>query len=78
MSTVASEEIDGIKIMTCAVGTILASFDKNIPAEVFRKLARREPQKIFFRDASFASSSDKINALEFFRNFAPNANVKVL
>ena len=76
--SVTSEELDGIKVLKCAGGEILASFDKNIPAEVFRKLARREPQKIFFRDASFASSADKINALEFFRNFAPNTEVKVL
>ena len=72
------EEIVGVKILTCAGGEILASFDKNIPAEVFRALARRKPQKIFFRDASFASSADKINALEFFRNFAPDTTVKVL
>ncbi len=72
------EEIDGVKVLNCAGGEILASFDKNIPAEVFRALARRKPQKIFFRDASFASSADKINALEFFRNFAPDTTVKVL
>ena len=76
--SVASEELDGVNILKCAGGEILASFDRNIPAEVFRKLARREPQKIFFRDASFASFADKINALEFFRNFTPNTNVKVL
>lgn len=76
---IASEELDGVKVLTCAGGEILASFDKNIPAAVFRKLARRKPQKIFFRDASFASSADKINALEFFRTFAPNTTtVKVL
>lgn len=75
---IASEELDGVKVLTYAGGEILASFDKNIPAAVFRKLARREPQKIFFRDASFASSADKINALEFFRTFAPNTAVKVL
>ncbi len=72
------EKIGGIKVLNCAGGEILASFDKNIPAEVFRTLARRKPQKIFFRDASFASSADKINALEFFRNFAPDTTVKVL
>ena len=72
------EEIGGVKVLNCAGGEILASFDKNIPAEVFRALARRKPQKIFFRDASFASSADKINALEFFRNFAPDTTVKVL
>lgn len=76
---IASEELDGVKVLTCAGGEILASFDKNIPAAVFRKLARRKPQKIFFRDASFASSADKINALEFFRTFAQNTTtVKVL
>lgn len=72
------EKIGGIKVLNFAGGEILASFDKNIPAEVFRALARRKPQKIFFRDASFASSADKINALEFFRNFAPDTTVKVL
>lgn len=75
---IASEELDGVKVLTYAGGEILASFDKNIPNAVFRKLARRKPQKIFFRDASFASSADKINALEFFRTFTPNTTVKVL
>lgn len=72
------EEVGGVKVLNCAGGEILASFDKNISAEVFRALANRKPQKIFFRDASFASSADKINALEFFRNFAPDTTVKVL
>ncbi len=72
------EEMGGVKVLNCAGGEILASFDKNISAEVFRTLARRKPQKIFFRDASFTSSADKINALEFFRNFAPDTTVKVL
>ncbi len=73
----SEETLDGFKVLNYG-GEILACFEKNISAEVFRKLARRKPQKIFFRDASFRSSADKINALEFFRNFAPDTTVKVL
>ena len=74
----AEEEIDGVKVLSFDGGKILASFEKNISASTFRKLANRGAEKIFFRDASFASSSDKINALDYFKYFAPDTKVKVL
>jgi len=73
----AAEDLDGFKVLSYGE-EILGCFDKNITAEVFRKLATRKPKKIIFRDRCFASSSDKINALEYFKYFAPDTAVKVL
>ena len=74
---VASEELDGFQVLSCA-DDLLACFDKNLPFEFFRKLASRKPQRIIFRDTSFATSQDKINALKFFEENAPNTEVIVL
>lgn len=74
----AAEEVDGFKVLSADGGEILACFDEKILAATFRKLAERKPRKIFFRDSSFASSADKINALEFIKNFAPDTEVTVL
>ena len=74
----AEEIIDGFKILSYKGGEILACFDKNLPAEFFRQLATRNAKKIIFRDASFRNSADKINALEYFKYFAPDTVVKVL
>ena len=74
----AAEEVDGFKVLSADGGEILACFDEKILAATFRKLAERKPRKIFFRDSSFASSADKINALEYIKNFAPDTEVTVL
>ena len=72
------EEIDGYKILSYDDGKILACFDKNVKEETFRTLAARKAKKIIFRDSCFASSSIKINALAFFKEFAPDTKVRVL
>ena len=74
----ATENLDGFKILSYSGGEILACFEKNLPAEFFHKLARRKPKQIIFRDACFASSAAKINALEYFKIFAPDTKIKVL
>ena len=76
--TFAEEEIDGFKVLSYDDGEILACFDENIKAATFRTLANRKARRMIFRDSCFASSADKINALEYFRYFAPNTEVKVL
>ena len=73
-----SEQVDGFEVLSYGGGTILACFDKNLPFDLIRELASRKPEKIFFRDASFKNSADKINALEYFRCFAEDTEVKVL
>ena len=75
--TLTIETLDGHDVLNYG-DKILACFDKNLPEKFFRKLAKRKPDKILFRDASFASSAVKINALAYFRYIAPDTVVKVL
>lgn len=71
------ELLDGFNVFTYD-NDVMACFDAKITEEVFHKLAARRPSKIFFRDVAFATSADKINALEYFSYFAPDTEVKVL
>ena len=74
---VASETICGVEVLIYG-GEIIACFAANVNEDLIHELAARRPRKIFFRDASFATSADKLNALEYFRQFAPDTEVDVL
>ena len=74
---VTSEELDGFKILRFGE-EILACFDKDIPEEIFRELMSRRPKKLIFRDRSFKTSAEKLNALKQFKTFAPDTEVKIL
>ena len=74
---VKEETIDGYRVLNYG-SDILACFECNVPAAVFKQLAERKPRFIFLRDSCFASSADKLNALECFKCFAPNTTVKIL
>ncbi len=72
---VTSEQLDGFEVLSYG-DEILACFGKNIPPEVFDKLASRKPRKLILRDASFSSSEDKLNAIKRFNELG--TEVKVL
>lgn len=55
-----------------------AEFDENVPESVVTAIARRKPLRAVFRDGCFASSPEKINVVEIFKNYAPTCAVKVL
>ena len=74
---VASETICGVEVLIYG-GEIMACFAANVGEDLIHELAARRPSKTFFRDASFATSADKLNALEYFRQFAPDTEVDVL
>ena len=73
-----SEEIDGCKVHTYNGGDLIACFDENVPDSVVKTIARRQPLRAVFRDASFADSPSKINVGEIFKLLAPDTRVKVI
>ena len=73
-----SEEISGCTVHTYNDGDLIACFDENIPDEVVKTIARRQPLRAVFRDASFNGSPDKINVTEVFKLLAPDTRVKVI
>ncbi len=73
-----SEEISGCTVHTYNDGDLIACFDENIPDEVVKTIAKRQPLRAVFRDASFSGSPAKINVTEIFKLLAPDTRVKVI
>lgn len=74
----SSETLDGCTVYTYNDGDLIACFDENVPESVVTAIARRKPLRAVFRDGCFASSPEKINVVEIFKNHAPTCAVKVL
>lgn len=73
-----SETIEGCTVHTYNDGDLIACFDENVPESVIKAIAKRQPLRAVFRDASFASSPEKINVGEIFKSLAPDTRVKVI
>ena len=71
-----SEEISGCTVHTYNDGDLIACFDENIPDEVVKTIAKRQPLRAVFRDSSFNGSPAKINVTEVFKLLAPDTRVK--
>ena len=73
-----SEKIDGYTVHNYNDGDLIACFDENIPDNVIREIAKRQPLRAVFRDSSFVDSPSKINVSEVFKLLAPDTRVKVI
>lgn len=73
-----SEQIEGCTVHTYSDGDLIACFDENIPDEVVKTIAKRQPLRAVFRDSSFNGSPAKINVGEIFKMLAPDTRVKVI
>lgn len=73
-----SEKIGGCTVHTYNDGDLIACFDENIPDEVVKTIAKRQPLRAVFRDSSFNGSPAKINVTEVFKLLAPDTRVKVI
>lgn len=74
----SSETIEGCTVHNYNDGDLIACFDENIPYEVIKMIAKKQPLRAVFRDSSFASSPSKINVAEIFKLMAPDTRVKVI
>lgn len=74
----SSEQIEGCTIHDYNDGDLIACFDENVPDNVIKEIAKRQPLRAVFRDSSFANSPSKINVGEVFKLLAPDTSVKVI
>jgi len=72
------EELEGVRVHTVEDGALIACFQEKVPESVVRTIAKRKPLRAVFRDDCFATSPEKINLLEIFKELAPDTSVKVL
>ncbi len=73
-----SEQIEGCTVHNYNDGDLIACFDENVPDSVIKAIAKMQPLRAVFRDASFANSPEKINVEEIFKLLAPDTSVKVI
>lgn len=74
----SSETIEGCTVHNYNDGDLIACFDENVPDNVIKAIARKQPLRAVFRDSSFANSPSKINVGEIFKMLAPDTRVKVI
>ncbi|ROZ51190.1 site-specific DNA-methyltransferase [Rhodococcus sp. WS3] len=75
---IAVEKIDEREVFVVEDGALIACFDAGISPELVRIIAKREPLRAVFRDSSFASDDDRINAEQVFREVSPATDVKAI
>lgn len=73
-----SEEIEGCTVHSYNDGDLVACFNDNIPDNVIKIIAKKQPLRAVFRDSSFSGSPAKINVNEIFKLLAPDTRVKVI
>lgn len=73
-----SEEIAGVAVHTYDKDALMACFAKNVPEEVVREIAKRQPLRAVFRDSSFGDDAARVNLGEIFKLLSPDSEVKVL
>lgn len=73
-----SENIDGCTVHIYNDGDLIACFNEDIPENVIKEIAKREPLRVVLRDSSFSGSPAKINVGEIFKLISPDTSIKVL
>lgn len=61
------EEVGGKELFVVNDGALVACFEEEIPLETIRYLAGLSPQRLIFRESSFATDADKLNVYEQFK-----------
>lgn len=74
----SSEVIEGYTVHDYNNGDLVACFDEDIPDNVIKMIAKKQPLRAVFRDSSFSDSPSKINIGEIFKLLAPDTRVKVI
>ena len=75
---ISKEAIAGKSVYFVDGNALAACFDEGVNEDFVKLLAKREPLRVVFRDAGFASDSVKINVEQIFKLMSPNTEVKCI
>jgi adenine-specific DNA-methyltransferase len=75
---IAKETIAGKTVYFVDGNALAACFDEGVSEDFVKLLAKREPLRVVFRDAGFASDSVKINVEQIFKLMSPGTEVKCI
>ncbi len=75
---IAKETIANKTVYFVDGNALAACFEEGVSEDFVKLLAKREPLRVVFRDAGFASDSVKINVEQIFRLMSPSTEVKTI
>lgn len=75
---ITQETIAGKAVFFVDGNALAACFEEGVSEEFVKLLAKREPLRVVFRDAGFASDSVKINVEQIFKLTSPSTEVKTI
>jgi adenine-specific DNA-methyltransferase len=75
---ISKEAIAGKTVYFVDGNALAACFDEGVNEDFVKLLAKREPLRVVFRDAGFASDSVKINVEQIFKLMSPSTEVKTI
>lgn len=75
---ITQESIAGKAVYFVDGNALAACFEEGVSEEFVKLLAKREPLRVVFRDAGFASDSVKINVEQIFKLMSPRTEVKTI
>lgn len=71
-------DIEGVEVLDVDDGGLVACFASKLSPELLREIAQRQPVRAVFRDSSFDSDAQRINAEQVFREFSRDTQLKVI
>jgi len=75
---IAKETIAGKTVYFVDGNALAACFDEGVSEDFVKLLTKREPLRVVFRDAGFATDSVKINVEQIFKLMSPSTEVKTI
>lgn len=75
---ITQETIAGKVVFFVDGNALAACFEEGVSQDFVKLLAKREPLRVVFRDAGFASDSVKINVEQIFKLMSPSTEVKTI
>ncbi|MDP3650952.1 MAG: site-specific DNA-methyltransferase [Rhodoferax sp.] len=75
---ITQESIAGKTVYFVDGNALAACFEEGVSEEFVKLLAKRQPLRVVFRDAGFASDSVKINVEQIFKLMSPGTEVKTI
>jgi adenine-specific DNA-methyltransferase len=75
---IAQETMAGKEVFFVDGNALAACFETGVNEEFVKLLAKRQPLRVVFRDAGFASDSVKINVEQIFKLMSPGTEVKTI
>ena len=75
---ITQETIAGKVVYFVDGNALVACFEEGVSEDFVKLLAKREPLRVVFRDAGFASDSVKINVEQIFKLMSPSTEVKCI